>query len=159
MTKAFEKIYEAIDTEDEDLLLIIRAYWSCLTQDEKGFVTAAYGGSAGGGGGTGDPGTDVRKSFTPLNVNTSADHVLVSNTTLGNGAAISESLPYVVWNGRIYEVGNGDRDAAPFYLSTDSGATALAYTSFTTLANLYYNALTAAESMASTDQLLIVYRK
>lgn len=160
MSKALDLIKTAILEEDENLQTVLLDNYRCLFANEWGLlgVLLHEGSADGGGGGTGDPGTDHYRVLTPLDVNTSADHVLASNTTVG-ASNIDESSPIVIWNGRVFMVGDGDRDAQPFYVTGDSGATARAHTAIVTGDKVAFNPLALGIPMVSTDSLLIYFRK
>lgn len=156
-----EELFQAVIDDDAEWRELVNALWdtTCLNQDDKRrILVLATGRGSGGGGGGGEAFEDVQEEFTPLNVNTSANHVAASNHPLGF-TPVDGSIPYVVWNGRIYLVGDGDRDARMFYFSSDTGATAKAHSAITATNTLWFNPLTGGEPMVSTDNLYVFYHK
>lgn len=160
MNVLLSDIFQLVIDDDPSWREEVNDIWPCLNYDDKLRIKILATGRGGGGeaGDPGDPFEDVQEAFTPLDVNTSADHVAASNTPLAFNP-IAGSIPFVMWNGRIYLVGDGDRDEQMFYFSHDTGATARAHGNIVTTDTLWFNPSTFGEPMVSTDQLYVFYRK
>lgn len=73
---------------------------------------------------------------------------------------------YVVVNGAVYPVGDGNRDDlgdftnnVVFYFSADGGATARAHDAIVATDSLYFNGTNAGFNLAATDEVSIYYEK